>query len=173
MCKEHKLEGSGRQIIKIIHKGKVKAMGNDIIIKCSKCGAKNRVPVSKTGDRPVCGKCHAPLSTDFAPGVPVDIDDFTFEKEVLSCPGAVLVDCWAPWCGPCRSLAPVLEQLASEYKGRLKIAKLNTDDNPKTGMKYNIQSIPTMLLFNNGQQVDRIVGALPKQEIARRLSTVV
>ena len=149
-------------------------MGNDtIIVKCTNCGVKNRIPVSKTGDKPVCGKCHTPLSADFAPGVPVEVTDHTFEREVMLSPGPVLVDCWAPWCGPCRSLAPVLEQLASEYRGRLKIAKLDTDDNPKIAMKYNIQSIPTMLLFNNGQQIDRIVGALPKQEIERRLSAVV
>ena len=149
-------------------------MGNDsIIIKCPGCGVKNRIPSSRTGDKPVCGKCKAPLPMDFAPGEPVEVTDYTFENEVMSCPGPVLLDCWAPWCGPCRSLAPVLEQLASEYKGRLKIAKLDTDDNPKTAMKYNIQSIPTMLLFNNGQQVDRIVGALPKQEIEKRIAAVV
>lgn len=148
-------------------------MGNDsVIIKCPNCGVKNRIPVSKTNDKPVCGKCRAPLPTDLAAGVPVEINDYTFEKEVLSCSGPVLVDCWAPWCGPCRNLAPVLEQLASEYKGRLKIAKLDTDDNPKMAMKYNIQSIPTMLLFNNGQQVDRLVGAMPKQEIEKRLAAV-
>jgi len=148
-------------------------MGNDtIILKCQSCGVKNRIPAAKKSDKPICGKCRAPLSTDFAPGVPVDITDHTFEDEVMLCPGPVLVDCWAPWCGPCRSLAPVLEQIASEYKGRLKIAKLNSDDNPKIAMKYNIQSIPTMLLFNKGQQVDSIVGALPKQEIERRLATV-
>ena len=149
-------------------------MGSDsLIIKCPNCGIKNRIPASRKGDNPVCGKCGTPISTGSASGVPVDITDYTFENEVMSCPVPVLVDCWAPWCGPCRGLAPVLEQLASEYKGRLKIAKLNTDDNPKIAMKYNIQSIPTMLLFNNGQQVDRIVGALPKQEIERRLATVI
>ena len=145
---------------------------DSIIIKCPDCGVNNRIPASRTNDKPVCGKCKAPLSTGSASGVPVDVTDYTFEKEVMSCPGPVLVDCWAPWCGPCRSLSPVLEKLASEYRGRLKIAKLNTDDNPKVAMKYNIQSIPTMLLFNNGQQVDRIVGALPKQEIERKLAAV-
>ncbi len=149
-------------------------MGNDsLIIKCPNCGVKNRIPATRTGDKPVCGKCKAPISIDFASGSPVDVTDYTFEDEVMSCPGPVLVDCWAPWCGPCRSLGPVLEQLASEYKGRLKIAKLNTDDNPKIAMKYNIQSIPTMLLFNKGQQMDRLVGALPKQEIERRISGIV
>ncbi|MBN2420401.1 MAG: thioredoxin TrxC [Deltaproteobacteria bacterium] len=149
-------------------------MGNEsIIIRCPGCGVKNRIPASRTGDRPVCGKCKATIPVDFAPGAPVEITDYTFEEEVMSCPGPVLVDCWAPWCGPCRSLGPVLEQLAAEYRGRLKIAKLNSDDNPKISMKYNIRSIPTMLLFNNGKLVDTLVGALPKQEIEKRLSSVV
>ena len=149
-------------------------MGSDsLIIKCPNCGVKNRIPSERKTDKPVCGKCKAHLSIDFAPGIPVNVTDYTFEDEVMSCPGPVLVDCWAPWCGPCRSLAPVLEQLASEYKGRLKIVKLDTDENPKVAMKYNIQSIPTMLIFNKGQKVDTMVGALPRQEIVRRLAAVV
>lgn len=149
-------------------------MGIDsLIIKCPNCGVKNRIPAERKNDKPVCGKCKTHLSIDFAPGVPVNVTDYTFEDEVISCSGPVLVDCWAPWCGPCRSLAPVLEQLASEYRGRLKIAKLDTDENPKIAMKYNIQSIPTMLLFNKGQKVDTMVGALPKQEIERRIAAVV
>ncbi len=149
-------------------------MGDDsIIIKCNNCGVKNRIPASRTDDKPKCGKCGAILSTDSASGKPVEVTDHTFEKEVLSYSGPVLVDCWAPWCGPCRGLAPVIEQLAEEYKGRVKIAKLDTDDNPKIAMKYNIQSIPTMLLFKNGEQVDRVVGALPKQEIEKRIAAVI
>jgi len=142
---------------------------DNIIIKCDSCGVKNRVPLSKTGDKPVCGKCGAALNIKDSPGVPVDITDQSFEREVLSCPGVVLVDCWAPWCGPCRMVAPVLEELASEYRGRVKIVKLDTDENPKTAMKYNIRSIPTMLIFKGGEQVDTVVGALPKQEIEKRL----
>lgn len=149
-------------------------MGNEnIIIKCPKCGVKNRVPASKLDDRPVCGKCQTPLPTVEATGAPLDITDNTFEKEVLAYTGPVLVDCWAPWCGPCRMLSPVIEQLAKDYRGRLKVVKLNTDENPKVAMKYNIQSIPTMLLFNKGQQVERMTGALPRQEIERKLATIV
>jgi thioredoxin 2 len=101
---------------------------------------------------------------------PVEVTDRTFRDEVLSFRGPVLVDCWAPWCGPCRMVAPVLDQLASEYAGRVKIAKLNVDDNPKIASQYAIQSIPTMLLFKNGQQVNKLVGALPKNEIERHLT---
>ena len=82
------------------------------------------------------------------------------------------MDCWAPWCGPCKMVAPVLDQLASEYAGRIKIAKLNVDENPMTASRYGVQSIPTMLIFKNGNQVDKLVGALPKQEIVRHLRSV-
>jgi len=82
----------------------------------------------------------------------------------------VLVDAWAPWCGPCRLIAPVLDQLASESGGRYKIVKLNVDENPRTSAQFQIRSIPTMLIFKNGQVVDQIVGAVPKQTIAARLT---
>lgn len=140
-----------------------------IIVKCASCGVKNRIPVSRTGDSPVCGKCHAPIKVPDSPGVPVDITDNTFADEVLDFPGLVLMDCWAPWCGPCRMVAPVLEELAAEYRGRVKIVKLDTDQNPNTAMKFGIQSIPTMLIFKGGNQVDRLVGALPKGEIEKKL----
>lgn len=144
-----------------------------MIITCPKCGVKNRVPTSKMDNRPVCGKCRAPLSAGTSSGAPIDITDNSFENEVLAFNGPVLVDCWAPWCGPCRMLSPVIEQIAKDYTGRLKVVKLNTDDNPKTAMKFNIQGIPTMLFFNRGEQVDRVTGALPKQEIEKRITKIV
>lgn len=144
----------------------------NIIIKCANCGAKNRIPEERLNQGPICGKCRAPLKVVDAPAVPVDVTDQTFSRAVLSFPGPVLVDCWAPWCGPCRTVGPVLEQLASEYAGRLKIAKLNVDENPATASKYGIQSIPTMLLFKNGNHVNSLVGALPKHEIERHLGTI-
>ena len=143
-----------------------------IIVKCNGCGVKNRIPASKTGDNPICGKCGASINLMDSPGVPVDITDQSFESEVLSSPGVVLVDCWAPWCEPCRMVAPVLEELASQYRGKVKIAKLDTDQNPKTAMKYNIRSIPTMLIFKGGDHIDTLVGALPKHEIEKKLKTV-
>ena len=144
----------------------------NIIIKCNGCGVKNRIPASKAEDNPICGKCGAPINITDSPGVPVDITDQSFEGEVLSSHGVVLVDCWAPWCGPCRMVAPILEELASEYRGKIKIVKLDTDQNPKTAMKYNIQSIPTMLIFKEGNHIDTLVGALPKQEIEKKLVAV-
>ena len=144
-----------------------------IIVRCAGCGTKNRIPESRLGEKPVCGKCKAPISTGTSYNHPVDITDETFNSEVLSYPGPVLVDCWAPWCGPCRTVAPILEQLASEYAGQVKIAKLNVDENPRTSSQYSIRSIPTMLLFHNGEKVNSLVGALPKGEIERYLSTLI
>ena len=123
-------------------------------------------------ESPVCGKCRASLKGVIGQGRPVEISDSTFNKEVIGYPGTVLVDCWAPWCGPCRMVAPVLDELASEYRGRLKIVKLNTDENPGISSQYGIRSIPTMLIFRNGTQIDRITGALPKQELERRLASL-
>jgi len=146
-------------------------MGNDhIIVTCAKCGAKNRVPAPRLGEGPICGKCKARLQPVVYHDKPVEVTDQSFEREVLSYPGTVLLDCWAPWCGPCRLVAPVLDQLAVQYAGRLKVAKLNVDQNPVTASRYAIQSIPTMLIFRNGNQIQRLVGALPKQEIEANLA---
>jgi len=124
-----------------------------------------------------CGKCAAPL--DLTKGVdvaettkPLIVTDATFQHEVLESGGRpVLLDCWAPWCGPCRMVGPIMEQLAAEAKGRYKVAKLNVDENPHTAAQFQIQSIPTMLIFKDGKLVDRIVGAQPKPAIAARLLT--
>jgi thioredoxin len=101
---------------------------------------------------------------------PITVTDARFEREVLQAgQRPVLVDCWAPWCGPCRMIAPVLDQLAAESGGRYRIAKLNVDENPQTAARFRIQSIPTLLIFKNGQLVDRMVGVQSKQAIASKL----
>ncbi|KPL19667.1 MAG: thioredoxin [candidate division Zixibacteria bacterium SM23_81] len=97
------------------------------------------------------------------------ITDTTFEKEVLQSELPVLVDFWAPWCGPCKMVTPILEELAGEYGGRLKVAKLNVDDNPGTAAKYGIFSIPSILLFKEGQVATQIVGAVPKKHFVEKL----
>jgi thioredoxin 1 len=99
----------------------------------------------------------------------VTLTDQNFQKEVLESDVPVLVDFWAPWCAPCRIVAPVVEQLADEYIGKFKIAKLNTDENNKTASTYGIMSIPTLGIFKDGQLVDGVVGAVPKQTLSKKL----
>ena len=95
------------------------------------------------------------------------VKDGTFKDEVLDANEPVLVDFWAEWCGPCRMMAPVVEQIAEDYSGRMKVAKLNVDENPESAAAYGVMSIPTLILFKNGEAVERFVGFRPKQELAR------
>jgi len=95
--------------------------------------------------------------------------DFNFDQEVLKSDMPVLVDFWAPWCGPCRMVSPIVEQIATEYEGKLKVVKLNTDENQDVAIRYGIRSIPTLGIFNNGQVVDGIIGAVPKQMIENKI----
>jgi len=98
-----------------------------------------------------------------------EFTDTNFEAEVLQSPIPVLVDFWAPWCGPCKMLAPSIEALAGDYAGKLKVGKLNTDESENVAAKYGIRSIPTLLVFKNGEVVNQLVGALPKEKIAEQL----
>jgi thioredoxin 2 len=149
--------------------GKCRAPLDEMLIRCLQCGTKNRMPEDRLNDRPLCGKCGAPLVIDEGSSAPVEVTDASFAQEVIHAKGVVLVDCWAPWCGPCKMVAPILDELAQQYAGRVKIAKLNVDENPAISAQYDIRSIPTMLLFREGKLVERLVGALPKEEIERKL----
>jgi thioredoxin 2 len=146
-------------------------MSDPQLMKCNACGATNRVPREKLtrGRAPVCGRCKSPLTAD---AKPLTVTDATFADLVERSPLPVLVDMWAPWCGPCRMIAPVLDNLASELAGRVRIAKLNVDENPVTSSRFQIQSIPALLILKDGREVDRIIGAQPKSEIVRRLENV-
>jgi thioredoxin 2 len=146
-------------------------MADKQLIRCPACGANNRVDPLKIaqGNEPVCGRCKRPLPISLKP---VTVTDATFVGEVERSQLPVLLDMWAPWCGPCRMIAPVLEELATEMAGRVKIAKLNVDENQVTASRFNVRSIPTLLVLKSGKEVDRLVGVLPKQEIMRRLERV-
>lgn len=103
---------------------------------------------------------------------PADVTDQTFENEVINADVPTLVDFWAPWCGPCRMVAPIVEELAGEYEGRVKFVKLNTDENPAVSGRYGIRSIPTLLVFKGGEVKGQIVGFRPKSELKNRLDSV-
>ena len=102
-----------------------------------------------------------------------EVTDSSFEDEVRKSTTPVIVDFWAPWCGPCKAVAPVLEQLAKEYAGKVKITKLNVDENPQTASRFSIRSIPTMMFFKNGKVINTLVGALPKTEIEKHLASAI
>jgi thioredoxin len=148
------------------------------IIICPTCGAKNRVDERGKTMQPVCARCKTkldmanamPEAAATAGGKPVVVSDTTFARDVLEAGTMpVLVDAWAAWCGPCRMIAPAIDQLAAESRGRWVVAKLNVDENRETASRFHIDSIPTLLLFKGGQLVERIVGLQPKAELEKRL----
>jgi thioredoxin 2 len=146
-------------------------MPDVLLIRCSSCGVGNRIPRAKLEEdlQPVCGRCRTPLVVDARP---VTVTDATFAAEVERSPLPVLLDLWAEWCGPCRLMAPVMNELAAEFAGRVRVAKLDVDENPVTASRFGVRSIPTLLVFKGGQEIDRIVGARPRAEIAQRLESL-
>jgi thioredoxin 2 len=140
------------------------------VIRCPACGVANRVPRAKIdqGLEPMCGRCKRPLPVSIETR-PLTVTDATFSAEVERSPVPVLVDAWAAWCGPCKMIAPVIDELAAEMAGRVRVVKLNVDENPTTAARFDLRSIPTLLLFKGGREADRIVGVQPKSEISRRL----
>lgn len=146
-------------------------MEDSSLVRCPSCGASNRIELDRVreGVAPVCGKCKTPLKLRSGP---ITITDANFAAEVERSELPVMVDLWAPWCPPCRTIAPVIEQLAAELSGRVKVGKLNTDENQSTASRFGVRSIPTILIFKGGREVDRLVGAHPKNTILSRLRAV-
>ena len=132
------------------------------ILTCPNCGTKNSIAPSERG-APHCGNCGKPLAWV------VDANESTFAVETRASP-TIVVDLWAPWCGPCRIVSPILEELARDYAGRLKVVKVNVDENQGLAVRYNAMSIPTMVVMRDGEVVDRIVGALPKPALAAKIA---
>ena len=102
-----------------------------------------------------------------------EVTDANFDAEVLQATTPVIVDFWAPWCGPCKSIAPVLEEISNDFDGKIKVVKVNVDDNPKTPTQYNVRGIPNLVFFKGGKVVDQIVGAVPKDQLIAAISKVV
>ena len=130
-------------------------------IACARCGALNRVPAERPGDDPSCGSCRQPLLD----GAPLELGDADFERFVGRTELPVVVDFWAPWCGPCRTMAPAFEQAAGTLKGRAVLVKVNSDDNPQLASRFGIRSIPTLVRFSGGREAARVSGALPAGQI--------
>ena len=130
-------------------------------IACAHCAATNRVPAARLGDDPTCGRCGQGLLT----GEPVELTDANFEAVVSKTDLPVVVDFWAPWCGPCRMMAPAFEQAAGQLKGRALLVKVNSDDNPHTASRFGIRSIPTLVKLDHGRELSRRSGALPAGQI--------
>lgn len=147
-------------------------MPDSVILTCASCGTKNRVPGQRLNETPVCGRCKSRLPVETLARVGT-VTDQTFEAEVMGASLPVLVDCWAPWCGPCRAVAPILDTLAAAYAGRLRILKLNLDENPSTGSRFGLTSVPTLLLVKGGQVKETLVGAQPKEIMEAAIERII
>ena len=126
------------------------------IVVCPGCQSLNRIPTTRLGDNPRCGQCKQPLFT----GSPIALTDQTFDRHLTRGDVPLVVDFWAPWCGPCKMMAPFFEQAAAELEPRVRMAKVNTDENPMLAQRYQINSIPTTGVFKGGREVARQPGAM-------------
>ena len=141
-------------------------MNNEVILRCRNCDTKNRVKLERISSLPRCGKCKSKLEI---PNSAITIKGSELTSEVLKETIPTALDFWAPWCGPCRMMGPILDDIARSYPGRIKVVKINSDDNPSLSTQYGIQGIPTLILFRDGKEIDRLVGAAPKEHILRFL----
>jgi thioredoxin 2 len=146
-------------------------------VACATCGATNRFPRARAGEGPRCGRCKQPLLEGAQRAArtidaPIEVTDDSWAVDVERSSVPVLVDFWAPWCGPCRAVAPVLDALARDWAGRVKVAKVNVDDNPRLAARFGVQAIPTMIVVRGGRVVGEQRGALARAQLERWLQTV-
>ncbi len=139
---------------------------SNVLVACPHCHALVRTPQDRLGDNPTCARCKQPVLDD----KPVVLDSASFGTHVSNASFPVLVDFWAPWCAPCRAMAPILDRVASELKTRVQVAKLNTDENQEIAGRYGIRSIPTLILFRDGREIARRTGAGDFASTARWIS---
>ena len=145
--------------------------GRPYLFRCPNCLTKNRIPTDKTGAIAKCGKCGTALNTkDLFLVQPAMVTDGNFETMVVKSPLPVLLDCWAGWCSACAMVSPVIEELARDWKGRIRVGKLNVEANPVLTARYDLRSLPTLLVFDDGRLKDTLIGALPKPHIIQKMT---
>jgi len=140
-------------------------------VRCAECGAKNRVPAGRLDMSPKCGKCKRPLPTrDLLAPQPILVGDADFEAKVLKSPLPVLMFAWAPWCPTCGAVTPIIEEFGRESVGRVRVAKLNVDQNPQLAERFSIMSVPTLFIFDNGELKESMPGGLQKHELMLKMA---
>lgn len=137
-------------------------------IVCPHCNAVNRIPSQRLADNPKCGKCANPLFT----AKPLELAAPAFQQHLQRSDIPLLVDFWAPWCGPCKMLTPTIEALAEDYEGKIKVVKVNVDDNQELAAKYGIRGIPTVMVFKDGEVHSTMVGLQPREQLAEAIDNV-